>query len=457
MAFSTLTFLFFFLPAALLVYYAVPFRFRNGMLALLGLLFCALGGGAAGAAAAVLLAVDSFCVGLLIARSRRTWVRRVWLGVGLAVAAAVALALRVELPWPAVIREGLGRVGMSFSVLLAVSYLVDVYRRTADACGNPLSCAGYVLLFPLLPAGPVLSFAEAQPMLRSRVQTIGGMTDGVSRFLTGLAKKVLLADGLGRLCEAALVQDAASLPAATAWLALLAYAFRICLELWGYADMAVGLGGLLGFSLPENFRFPYRSGSLREFWGRWNITLGQWFSRYLYAPLAGRQERLFRRIPAVLITALLMGLWYGAGWNFLLWGLWMGGLLLVEELVLDRFLPKRNSFLWTWLTFGAVLVGWVFFLTDSPSAAAGCLSALFGGSGQWADERTLYLLLSHLPVLVLSGLCLAGLPYRIADRIRSRGPRLWEGAGMVWRLLLLGACVCVLVLQESLPLPYYGL
>lgn len=455
-AFSALTFLFGFLPAALLFYYAVPFRFRNAVLALLGLVFCLLGGGAAGALAALLLAADSFGMGLLIARTRRTWLRRVWLGVGLTVAAAVALALHAELPWPAVMRQGLGSVGMSFAVLLAVSYLMDVYRGAAGACSNPLSCAGYVLLFPLLPAGPVLPFSEAQPMLRSRVQTIGGMANGVSRFLTGLVKKVLLADGLGRLCESAL-QDPASLPAATAWLVLLAYAFCICLELWGYTDMAIGLGGLLGFSFPESFRFPYRSGSLREFWSRWNITLGQWFSRYLYLPLAGRQKRLCRRIPAVLLTVLVMGLWYKTGWNLLLWGLWMGGLLLLEELVLDRFLPQRSSFIWKWLTFGAVLVGWVFFLSDSPGAAAGYLSALFGGSGLWADEQTLYLLLSHLPVLVVSGVCLAGFPYRIADRIRSRIPRLWEGMGMVWRLLLLGVCVCALLLQESLPLPYYGL
>ena len=252
-------------------------------------------------------------------------------------------------------------IGISFYTFQTMSYTIDVYRGETPAQHNIISFGMYVCLFPQLIAGPIVRYKEVQKEVDGRKTTISGAVHGLQRFLTGLAKKVLLANQIGALWDYIKGLGNADMSTALAWLGAIAFTFQIYFDFSGYSDMAIGLGEMFGFHFPENFDHPYESKSITEFWRRWHITLSTWFREYLYIPLGGNRKGAARQIINLFIVWFLTGLWHGAGWNFILWGLYYFVLLVLEKLVLRRVLARLPAIIQHLYTLFFVVVGWVIF------------------------------------------------------------------------------------------------
>ncbi|MDA1292943.1 MAG: hypothetical protein O3A81_04145 [bacterium] len=268
-------------------------------------------------------------------------------------------------------------VGISFYTFQSMSYSIDMYRKNITPARNFFDFACYVSLFPQLVAGPIIRYKELAGQLVTRTHTTEKFALGLQRFIVGLAKKILIADTCGLIADNAFaVQE---LGTGAAWIGILAYTFQIYYDFSGYSDMAIGLGLLFGFTFPENFRFPYMATSIGDFWRRWHITLGNWFRDYVYIPLGGSKSGVKRTLINLLITMFLAGLWHGASWTFVVWGVYYGVLLAVERLTISArsALPKALQIL---MTFFLVTMGWVLFRSETFEQALSFYSALFSKS-----------------------------------------------------------------------------
>lgn len=388
MAFSSSVFLFFFLPFALASYAACPRAYRHGLLAALSLAFYA-AGDPRGIAALCGSIAFNYAAGLLIAarpRSRSAFAGGILGNLGLiAILKYGDFAMRTlgsvfpGVPaWPHLHVP----LGVSFFTFHAVSYLADVRARRAPAQRDPVRFTLYMALFPQVILGPILRYAPFSEQLREPPRvTLEAIDDGLRRFIAGLAKKVVLADSLAWAADAAFGADPASLSAGAAWTGLVAYALQIYLDFSAYSDMAVGLGLMFGFRLPENFRWPYLASSVTDFWNRWHLTLTDWFRHYVYFPLGGSRKGAWRTSANIVLVFVLSGLWHGAAWHFVAWGLYYG-LLLAAEKALGRLTAWRPP---AWLTVAPtlllVLLGWVIFRSPTLAHASLYFRALGGYGG----------------------------------------------------------------------------
>ncbi|MDR1464919.1 MAG: MBOAT family protein [Oscillospiraceae bacterium] len=474
MLFSSNTFLFLFLPAALAGYYLLGLTRRvwikNAALLAASLLFYAWGEPRFVFALPACALLD-WLLALGIRRSQRRGRRGALpLAAGLSLHLLLLfgykyLGFALEtlgriLPggWPAGIPQPALPLGLSFFTFQTLSYLTDVYRGKAEALRRFGDAALYLIFFPQLVAGPIVRCGGFAPQIRRRQESWALAEEGVVRLTTGLAKKTLLADSLAVAANCAFGTDLLAgepLSTSLAWLGLLAFSLQIYFDFSGYSDMAVGLGLLFGFRLPENFRYPYAARSVADFWRRWHRTLGAWFRDYIYIPLGGSRKGLPRTLANLLLVWLLTGLWHGANWTFLAWGLWYF-LFLAAERLLGRlrktpsgetpspFLRSLPGRLWT---LGAVGLGWVFFRADSLHHAAAYLGRLFGlGAGSLTDGLSRFLLqdLRFLLPIALT----AALP--ILPRL---GRTAWRGTPLsqtaAWRTLRPAAVVLLLLLAVS--------
>jgi alginate O-acetyltransferase complex protein AlgI len=393
MVFASPLFLFLFLPATIAAYFALPPRFRNAVLLLASLAFYAWG--------------EARYVPLVLASVAFNW----WMGTRIADASDVAsrkrrLALAVggNLAALAVFKYanfavanvdaiapifGLTPIalaaiplplGISFFTFHAISYVVDVYKRTATAQRNMREFALYILLFPQLIAGPIIRYRDIAAQLGTRDANVSEFAYGVRRFVLGLGKKLLIANTLGQAADAIFALPAAQVAAPLAWLGLACYTLQIYFDFSGYSDMAIGLMRMFGFRILENFNYPYIARSIREFWRRWHISLSNWFRDYLYVPLGGNRRGARRAYANLVIVFLLCGLWHGASWPFVLWGAWHGLFLVAERAGLERPLDRHRA-LGHVYALAAVMGGWVLFRCDTLEHALGYYAALAGLSG----------------------------------------------------------------------------
>ncbi len=283
---------------------------------------------------------------------------------------------------------------------------------------NILDFGVYVTMFPQLIAGPIVKYRDVEERLHQRKPDIVAISYGCCRFITGLAKKVLLANNLGLLWTEISGKSPADITVLGAWLGVVAYAFQIYFDFSGYSDMAIGLGTILGFHFPENFNYPYVAKSITDFWRRWHISLGSWFREYVYIPLGGNRRGLPRQLLNILIVWTLTGIWHGAGWNFLLWGLWFALWLVLEKMVLGRVLkvlPAMVGRVYTWLV---VLVSWVFFAIQSGADALNYLYVMFGqGTAGLYDSPTLFILLEYRVLLVFAVVAATPLFHRMTESL----------------------------------------
>lgn len=312
-------------------------------------------------------------------------------------------------------------IGISFYTFQTMSYTIDVYRGEAQVQKNLLDFGVYVTMFPQLIAGPIVKYREVQKQLHSRDVNLSEISEGMKRFCIGLGKKVLLANSLGELWTLISESNLRQISVLTAWIGILAFAFQIYFDFSGYSDMAIGLGRMLGFVFPENFKYPYISGSVTEFWRRWHISLGSWFREYVYIPLGGNRKGLARQLLNILVVWLLTGIWHGAGWNFLLWGLWFAVALVLEKAFLGKllsWLPKGVGILYTLFV---VLGGWVLFALDTPAGILGYFRAMFGMTGVLIDGQALYLGREYLLLFLIAAA--ASMPFfgKVVEKLKKSG------------------------------------
>ena len=427
MVFSSVLFLFRFLPIFLICYFVAPGRVKNFILLLGSLIFYAWG-----EPVYVLLMLFSTVVdyvnGRLIERLRGTKRAVLPLIASVVINLAVLCFFKyadfllqtvngitglslplLNLPLP---------IGISFYTFQTMSYTIDVYRGEAKVQKNILDFAVYVSMFPQLIAGPIVKYRDVADRLYHRPIDVLAISHGLKRFCIGLAKKVLLANNIGALWAQISSQSYEGMSMMTAWLGILAYAFQIYFDFSGYSDMAIGLGEILGFHFPENFNYPYISASITEFWRRWHISMGSWFREYVYIPLGGNRKGLPRQLFNILVVWMLTGIWHGAGWNFLLWGLWFAMFLLLEKMFLGKVLtwfPRVVGILYTCVT---VLVGWTLFALTSLTEISGYLRAMMG-SGGFVDRNALYLGRQYLVLLLIGVVASTPLPAMAVKRLEK--------------------------------------
>ena len=452
MVFSSLSFLTLFLPLTILLYFAVPRRFRNLLLFLASLIFYAWG-----EPVYIVLMLFSSVVdyshGLLMEKfDGRPGVRRALLISSVAinlsllgffkyaglVVSTLNAALSLSIPVPSVALP----VGISFYTFQTMSYSIDVYRRNCPAQRDPIAFGCYVTMFPQLIAGPIVRYVDVMREINDRRETFEGFYLGIRRFLVGLAKKLILANGVGMLWDSVSAQPAASLSALSAWLGVLAYAFQIYFD---FSDMAIGMGRMFGFQFPENFRYPYVSRSVSDFWRRWHITLSTWFREYLYIPLGGNRVCVPRNIFNLAVVWMATGLWHGASWNFLLWGAYFGAVLIAEKFLYGKALSRAPGFVGWAYTALVVLVGWVFFALDDLGRGAAYLGAMFGGGA--VDAYALRALLNYGAVLLLCAAASTPLASGALERLRARRPR--AHSALTYALVIAGFALCLIYVVDA--------
>ena len=432
MVFSGLPFLFFYLVATLIIYKLAPLKLRNLVLLLVSLFFYGWGEPVYIVIMFLSIAVD-YTHGMLVEKWRQND-RKARMAVASSVffnllilvffkyydflAGSINAVTGLSLPLLGVTMP----IGISFYTFQTMSYTIDVYRQDAPVQRNIVTFGTFVTIFPQLIAGPIIQYKSVADQLQSRREDLEKFVSGIQRFSVGLAKKVLLANAVGKLWDTFLTTDTAQLTVLGGWLGLIAYAFQIYFDFSGYSDMAIGLGRMFGFEFIENFNYPYISRSVVEFWKRWHISLTNWFREYVYFPLGGNRCSRAKWIRNILIVWVLTGIWHGAGWNFLLWGLYYALWMLAERLFLGKWLERLPAVLRHVYTLIVVLVGWGLFAIENMGQLGAYLKVCFGGGALW-DAFTLYELTSYLPLLVI--LCVAATPalrklfFRLPEKVQD--------------------------------------
>lgn len=356
-------------------------------------------------------------------------------------------------------------IGISFYTFQTMSYTIDVYRRTVEPQRNFITFAMYVSMFPQLIAGPIVRYSTVEEQMQNRVLVGKDMAEGMQRFLIGLGKKVLLANQIGALwTEIAAIED---LTVAGAWLGAFAYSFQIYFDFSGYSDMAIGLGRIFGFRFPENFCYPYEAKSITEFWRRWHITLSSWFREYLYIPLGGNRLGWKRQIVNLFIVWGLTGLWHGASWNFVLWGLYFFALLLIEKLALLRLLTQLQDWIQHLYSIFFIVLGWVIFANESLADVGNYLAAMFGFGSGLSNSTAAYLWITHIPLVMILIFASTTLPKCVVSGVWSRlvtkfpqfGERYGEqtkfGVKSIYTILILILSMAFLVNGSYNPFLYF--
>ncbi len=421
MVFSSTIFLCVYLPLVLLGYYICPKKGRNLFLLIVSLVFYAWG-----EPKYVFLMIFSILVNYIFGRlmdKNRGRQKRMKLLLVLSVVIDLGLLsvfkytdfvitninaifgssfdlLNIALP-----------IGISFYTFQAMSYTIDVYRDDVRVQKNLIDFGMYITMFPQLIAGPIVRYADVQDQLAERSVTTADFSEGVMRFVVGLGKKVLLANQMGAVWSDiyALGGDVSAL---MAWTGAIAYTFQIYFDFSGYSDMAIGLGRMFGFKFPENFRYPYQSVSITDFWRRWHITLSTWFKEYLYIPLGGNRRGLARQALNLLIVWSLTGFWHGAGWNFVMWGLYYFVILFIEKLFLLKALNKLPKFFRHVYALVLIIIGWVIFASDDVSVLLPYLGSMFGANGA-IGGMDVYTLLTKAVLLIICCIASTELPKKL--------------------------------------------
>ena len=462
MIFASFEFLFLFLPVFFAVYFATPFRWRNWPILILSWAFYAWWR-VDFLALLVAVTVFTFVVALKVDGQRH---RGGWLALGLVGNLAVLAYFKyanfgvesfnqlgfATLNWTAIVLP----IGLSFYVLQSVSYLIDVHRRDVPVSRSFVNYAAYKAIFAQLIAGPIVRYAEIEQELKSREHSLALFGAGARRFMIGFAMKVVVADTLAPLVDAAFALPAPS--GGDAWLAALAYTLQLFFDFAGYSAMAIGLAMMIGFHFPENFSAPYLAGSIQEFWQRWHMTLSRFLRDYLYISLGGNRRGAWRTYLNLLLTMVIGGFWHGANWTFIIWGLWHGGLLALHRLWSrgGRALPYALGLP---LTFLAVLLGWVVFRAHDVNEAWRLYAAMAGAHGWGISDGLAWQILPEQWWVLVGAMVLCALPVFGAWLPWQRDPQAIRGG---WRLcwqigpsLAFTVAVVLLYSRAAVPFLYF--
>ena len=427
MVFSSIEFLYAFLPLTLLGYLIAPRKAKNIVLLFFSLLFYWWG---EPKYTILMLFTITFCyvAGRLIENKNGTRVGRVLLSVSVAVPLGLLAIFKYADFFLGSLNSLTGAdipllklalpIGISFYTFQALSYVVDVYRGDTPAQKSWINLATYVVLFPQLIAGPIVRYTTVAEDLSTRKHSMENVALGIRRFVMGLGKKVLIANLLGSLCTA--YRDSADPSVLFSWMYAISFSLQIYFDFSAYSDMAIGIGKILGFRFLENFNYPYISKSITEFWRRWHISLGSWFRDYVYIPLGGNRVKPLRQIFNIMVVWCLTGFWHGAGWTFMSWGLYFGVLLIIEKLFLKKYLEKTPSFIQHFYVVFIVIISFVLFNADTFTMAFSDLKIMFGASGlPLYSADTLYNLRSYAVLLIVSFLAATPLFRNLGRKIEG--------------------------------------
>lgn len=446
MLFSSITFLYYFFPIVLILYFAAPKMLKNAVLLLTSLVFYAWGE----PKYVFLMIISIICgyiCGLLIEKYKGKTASKLALVASCIISlgmlgyfkyadffitnfnAATGLSvplLKLALP-----------IGISFYTFQILSYTADVYRGNVPAQRNPINLAAYVTMFPQLIAGPIVRYSDVAKQLDERTHSIDKSAEGIKRFVCGLSKKIFIANILGELAGLFLASEQQSV--LFCWMYAAAYSLQIYFDFSGYSDMAVGLGKILGFDFMENFNYPYISSSITEFWRRWHISLGSWFRDYVYIPLGGNRVSKLKWFRNIFVVWMLTGFWHGADWNFIVWGLYFAFFLILEKLYLGKFLSKYKAVGHCYVLL-AVMISFVIFGSPNFKLAFECIKGMFGMAGlPIATAETLHYLRSYGVIFALALIGATPLPkklYAMAEKKSAAVTAIAEPAAIIVLLLL---------------------
>ena len=408
MLFTSISFLYYFLPALIIIYFITPKKYKNIILLIASLLFYFYG-----EPKYVFLMIAEIIIAYIGAilidkyknQSKNILITTLFIHVFLLIifkytdfiiqtindiSNANIKLLNIAL-----------QIGISFYTFQIISYIIDVYNGKVNVQKNIIKLATYVSLFPQLVAGPIVRYQTVEKELDDRVHSFNNFAYGIRRFTIGLAKKVLIANALGELCSKTFLADEKTI--VFFWIFGISYMLQLYFDFSAYSDMAIGLGRIFGFHFPENFNYPYISKSITEFWRRWHISLSTWFKDYVYIPLGGNRDGKYKQIRNILIVWLLTGIWHGANWTFLIWGLLFGIILIIEKIWLNKFMEKLPSFIRRIYVLFIVMILFIIFNSDNMSVALTNIKGLFGMNGEaFVNDYTLHYLKSYLPVLIIA-------------------------------------------------------
>lgn len=423
MVFSGIVFLFYFLAPVLLIYYLVPKKYKNIVLFIASLVFYAWG-----EPKYVFLmlfsALFNYICGLWIDKSlkkKTVLILNIICNIGILVyfkytnfiLSTIGTLTKAELPYLNILLP----IGISFYTFQALSYTIDVYRGKTAVQKSFLNFGLYLSLFPQLIAGPIVRYNDVAAQLDKRSITYSGFITGFTRFSAGLCKKVLIANSVGKIWTMVSGFEFSALSMSLAWLGIIAYTLQIYFDFSGYSDMAIGLGKMLGFDFLENFNYPYVSKSITEFWRRWHISLSSWFKEYIYIPLGGNRVSKPRAYLNIFIVWMLTGLWHGASWNFVLWGLYFAVILIAEKLFLKKIIEKTGVFSHVYALF-LIVIGWAIFAVEDLNSVKMFLHALFAFKNTGINNPDfLYTLSSYAFTLIGAAVISSGLPKKLYNKL----------------------------------------
>ena len=467
MAFSELSFVFLFLPLALLLHKLAPMKVKNIILTLLSLLFFAWGS-TRYMVLMILLIVFNYFSGLLIEARKEEQDQRAAKNTLIAAVVLDLLLLGFFKYWGfvlenvnAILRTNFSTqvtstpMGVSFFTFSLLSYLFDVYRDKAPMDKNFLNFTLFVTFFPKLVSGPIISYAAMAKQIRERKLSSVRFGHGCRMFIVGLAKKVLLSNTLGTTFYAVSAMAPESVSVVTGWIGAISYSLMLYFDFSGYSDMAIGLAHMFGFEFGKNFDYPYMSASITEFWRRWHMSLGAWFRDYVYIPLGGSRVSKPKILRNLLVVWALTGIWHGASWNFIFWGLYYGGLLLLEKCVLASLLEKVPTILKQIGTVLLVVIGWVFFFSPGLGAAFRWLGCMFGiGGNGFIDEAAKYYLGSSAIILVISALGAYPLATKLGNLVLKK-PKWPVYVTVAWFALLIFLCIAGMMVSTYSSFLYF--
>ncbi len=464
MLFSSISFLYFFLPAVLILYAVVPKVLKNTVLLISGLVFYAWG-----EPKYVVIMIISILVGyifgLLIEKFRGKKLSKVFMILSVCVDLGLLVyfkyvdffidnfnnatglgipLLRIALP-----------IGISFYTFQILSYTVDVYRGDVPAQKNPVTLGAYITMFPQLIAGPIVRYSDVERELRVRQHTLQKTYEGIIRFSVGFGKKILIANALGELCESFKATDEKTV--LYYWLYAIAFSLHIYFDFSGYSDMAIGLGKIFGFTFMENFNYPYISKSVTEFWRRWHMSLGQWFRDYVYIPMGGNRVGTLKHLRNIFTVWFLTGFWHGADWNFIVWGLYFAVLLTLEKMFLGKYLKKSRVLSRVYVLF-LIAISFVIFNAAGMGEAMQYIGGMFGvGATGLAGAEWLYSLRSFALILVVASIGATPVPKLIVKKLNETkaGNTVVSVLAPVFTVVILVLCTAYLVDGSFNPFLYF--
>ncbi len=464
MVFSSIVFLYIFLPIMLLIYFIVPNKFKNAVMIAASLIFFAWGE-IRYIFIMLLLAVMDYICGQKI---NKYWddkkKKRIFLFIDVGVNLLILFFFKyadfiitninnithlniplLNIPLP---------IGVSFNTFQSLSYIIDVYRGTVKCEKSFYNYLAYTMLFPQIIAGPIVRYETVDEELENKNISIDNFTEGMKRFIIGLGKKVLIANNIGALWHIIEIGDYGELTFVLAWFGILAFALQIYFDFSGYSDMAIGLAKIFGMEFDENFNFPYISKSITEFWRRWHITLSSWFRDYIYIPLGGNRKGIVKQIRNILIVWFLTGAWHGASWNFILWGLYFGVILILEKVFILKMLEKAGKVFSHIYSIILILIGWVIFAFEDLSKIGMYLQAMFNVNN-FINNETLYYLRNYGLIAIIGIICSTLIVKKISNKFNETNNIGCKIIETIMYMMILILCTASLVSDSFNPFLYF--